>query len=81
MSEIFYVVSDIWMGRSIVIADSRDAAEQHQYQETLLWQGYSEEDDQAEVNRDQFRAWPATTFPHHLEFAEAFDWIGEQPTS
>lgn len=78
MAELFYVVSDVWMGQSMVIADSRDTAERHQYEETLSWQGYSEEDDQTEVQREQFRAWPVATFPHHLEFAEAFDWIGEQ---
>jgi hypothetical protein len=74
----FYVVSDVWMGQAIVIADSREAAKAHQYRQMLAQQGYDEESDQTEVLREQFRAWPARAWPHHLEFDEAFDWIGEQ---
>lgn len=75
---LFYVVSDVWMGRSMVSAETRAAAERHQYQETLAWQGYDEESDQSEVRPEQFRAWPVDTWPHELEFAEAFDWIEKQ---
>lgn len=78
MAETFYVVSDVWMGCAMVVAESREGAEAHQYREMLASQGYSEEDDQTEVQPEQFRAWPAAAWPHELEFAEAFDWIGEQ---
>jgi hypothetical protein len=75
---IFYVVSDVWMGQAMVLADSREAAETHQYRETLAQHGYDDDSDQTEVQREQFRGWPAESWPHHLEFSEAFDWIGEQ---
>lgn len=78
MEMTFYVVSDVWMGQAMVVADSREAAERHQYLETLTSQGYVEDDDQAEVRPEQFRAWPAETWPHELSFEEAFDWIGKQ---
>lgn len=75
---LFYVVSDVWMGRATVIADTRAAAEAHQYRETLTAHGYDEDRDQDEVRPGQFRAWPVDTWPHELEFEQAFHWIGRR---
>lgn len=76
--QTFYVVSDVWMGRAMHVCGSREEAERSQYLETLAQHAYDEESDQTEVRLEQFRAWPAASFPHHLGFSEAFEWIGKQ---
>jgi hypothetical protein len=74
----FYVVSDVWMGQAMVIAATQDDAEDFQFREMLGQHGYTEESDQSAVLREQFRAWPARAWPHHLENEQAFEWIGGQ---
>lgn len=81
----FYVVSDVWMGRAEHYCETAEEAEQNQYE--LMRNQYQCEDEEdgkdedkwgSDVQREQFRAWPADTWPHHLSFVKAFDWIGRQ---
>lgn len=74
MSGRYYVVSDVWCGRSEVIAPSAEEAAFHQYELTLR----SHAKDADCIEAEQFRAWPAEDWPDHLTFTEAFEWIGNQ---
>jgi len=74
----FYVVSNVFMGRGWFLCDTAERASRYQYLEILHDYGYTESSDQGEVLPEQFRAWPVRTWPHHLSFEEAFDWIGAQ---
>lgn len=74
--QLFYVVSDVWMGRTLHHCPTAQQAARNQYLEVLQDHGYDEESDQSEILPEQFRAWPVASFPEHLEFEEAFDWIG-----
>lgn len=80
-TQSFYVVSDTWMGRALHVCATREEAAHNQYLETLTQHGYNEDSDQSEVRPEQFRAWPAETFPHELSFEEAFEWIGKQTSA
>ena len=74
----FYVVSNVFMGRGWHVCGTTEEAARNQYLETLHEYGYTESSDQGEVLPEHFRAWPHESWPHHLSFEEAFDWIGQQ---
>jgi hypothetical protein len=80
--ELYFVVSDVWMGCGEVWAESAEDAARCQYNQILNCKLLEDDADEEEiydmVRLEQFRAWPYRNWPHHLSFDEAFYWIGEQ---